>query len=55
MATQRARRAGVEQHIAFFKSVEDARELRRKVLQCFERAALPETSDVVGSPLQLPS
>ena len=39
---------GVEEHTQFFKSVEDARKFRRKVLQCFERAALPQTSSEVS-------
>ena len=38
---------GVEEHTQFFKSVDDARKFRRQVLQCFERAALPETTPEV--------
>lgn len=35
---------GVDQHTSFFKSAEDAAQLRRQVSQCFERSSLPETS-----------
>ena len=46
---------GVEEHTQFFKSVDDARKFRRRVLQCFERAALPETTPEVHRlpPLQV--
>ncbi|GBF96542.1 hypothetical protein Rsub_09125 [Raphidocelis subcapitata] len=36
---------GVQEHCFFFKSIEDAKALRRRVSECFERAALPATSD----------
>ncbi|GAB4815644.1 hypothetical protein N2152v2_002690 [Parachlorella kessleri] len=36
--------AGVEQHTNFFKTVEDASRLRLRVSECFERAALPQTT-----------
>ncbi|KAL6756599.1 type-II calcium-dependent NADH dehydrogenase [Haematococcus lacustris] len=35
---------GVESHCNFFKSIEDAKMLRNRVSECFERAALPVTS-----------
>ena len=35
-----------------FKSIEDAQALRQRVCECFERAALPGTSDKVLSCLQ---
>lgn len=42
---------GVQEHTFFFKSITDANKLRRQVSECFERAALPNTSQEV-SPLQ---
>lgn len=36
---------GVEQYCNFFKSIEDANAFRRRVTECFERAALPATPD----------
>ena len=44
---RRAPHAGVEQWTHYFKSIEDAHAFRRNVLQCFERAALPDTSEAV--------
>ena len=38
---------GVEEHTFFFKSITDANKLRRQVSECFERAALPNTSHEV--------
>ena len=38
---------GVQEHTFFFKSITDANKLRRQVSECFERAALPNTSDKV--------
>lgn len=38
---------GVQEHTFFFKSITDANKLRRQVSECFERAALPNTSDEV--------
>ncbi|KAI3439031.1 hypothetical protein D9Q98_001441 [Chlorella vulgaris] len=35
---------GVGQHTMFFKSVEDASRLRLRISECFERAALPQTT-----------
>jgi NADH dehydrogenase FAD-containing subunit len=35
---------GVQEHTSFFKSVEDASRLRLRVSECFERAALPQTT-----------
>ncbi|CAL5221824.1 g4081 [Coccomyxa viridis] len=35
---------GVGEHTIFFKSIEDANRLRRQVSECFERAALPHSS-----------
>lgn len=32
---------GVKEHCMFFKSIEDASALRRRISECFERAALP--------------
>lgn len=36
--------AGVKEHTTFFKTVEDASRLRLRVSECFERAALPQTT-----------
>jgi hypothetical protein len=36
---------GVQEYCNFFKSIEDAKALRRRVSECFERAALPATPD----------
>lgn len=36
---------GVQEHCQFFKSVEDANNLRRRISECFERAALPYTME----------
>jgi NADH:ubiquinone reductase (non-electrogenic) len=38
---------GVQEHTQFFKNVEDANRLRRRVSECFERASLPQTSEAV--------
>ncbi|KAK9914887.1 hypothetical protein WJX75_001929 [Coccomyxa subellipsoidea] len=35
---------GVAEHTYFFKSIDDANNLRRKVSECFERASLPAVS-----------
>jgi hypothetical protein len=35
---------GVKEHCMFFKSIENASALRRRVSECFERAALPYVS-----------
>lgn len=35
---------GVKDHCMFFKSIEDASALRRRISECFERAALPYVS-----------
>jgi len=35
---------GVKEHCMFFKSIEDAGALRRRISECFERAALPYVS-----------
>lgn len=35
---------GVSEHTNFFKSVEDAAKLRLRISECFERAALPQTT-----------
>ncbi len=35
---------GVKEHCQFFKSIEDANTLRRRISECFERAALPYVS-----------
>ena len=42
---------GVGEHTIFFKSIEDANRLRRQVSECFERAALPHTSQKVTPPV----
>lgn len=36
---------GVEQYANYFKSIEDANRLRNRVNECFERAALPATTE----------
>ncbi|XP_028788704.1 external alternative NAD(P)H-ubiquinone oxidoreductase B2, mitochondrial [Neltuma alba] len=36
---------GVEEHCHFLKEVEDAQKIRRTVIDCFERASLPNVSD----------
>ena len=41
---------GVQEHTFFFKSITDANKLRRQVSECFERAALPNTSQEVRHP-----
>jgi len=38
---------GVKEYCYFFKSIEDAKALRRRVSECFERAALPAVRVVV--------
>ena len=38
---------GVEEHTFFFKNIEDAHKLRRRVSECFERASLPQTTEEV--------
>lgn len=40
---------GVDQYCNYFKSIEDANSLRRRVSECFERAALPATPEEVRS------
>jgi hypothetical protein len=35
---------GVQEYCQFFKSIEDANALRRRISECFERAALPYVS-----------
>lgn len=39
---------GVEEHTFFFKNIEDANRLRRRVSECFERASLPQTTEEVA-------
>lgn len=39
---------GVAQYCNFFKSIEDANSLRRRVSECFERASLPATPEAVS-------
>jgi NADH:ubiquinone reductase (non-electrogenic) len=39
---------GVKEHCMFFKSIEDANSLRRRISECFERAALPYVSHTLG-------
>ena len=39
--------AGVAEHTNFFKSLEDATRLRLRISECFERAALPQTTEEV--------
>ena len=41
---------GVQEHAFFFKSIADAHNLRQRVCECFERAALPTIPEQV-SPL----
>ena len=36
---------GIKEHAFFMKSISDARKVRKRVLECFEIAALPTTSD----------
>jgi NADH dehydrogenase FAD-containing subunit len=36
---------GVREHALFLKDVGDARRIRKRILACFEKAALPTTSD----------
>ncbi|XP_076935892.1 external alternative NAD(P)H-ubiquinone oxidoreductase B2, mitochondrial-like [Bidens hawaiensis] len=36
---------GVEEHCLYLKEVEDAQKIRRKVIDCFEKASLPNVSD----------
>lgn len=40
--------SGVKEHCMFFKSIEDASNLRKRVSECFERAALPYVSVACG-------
>ena len=42
-----ARMQGVQQYAFFFKSIADAHNLRQRVCECFERAALPTITDQV--------
>jgi hypothetical protein len=37
---------GVQEYCQFFKSIEDASALRRRISECFERAALPYVSRI---------
>lgn len=39
---------GVADHCMFFKSIEDASALRKRISECFERAALPYVSRMPG-------
>jgi NADH:ubiquinone reductase (non-electrogenic) len=39
---------GVKEHCMFFKSIEDASALRRRISECFERAALPYVSTLLN-------
>lgn len=39
---------GVSDHCMFFKSIEDASALRRRISECFERAALPYVSNSIA-------
>ena len=41
-------RQGVQEHTFFFKSIANANALRQRVCECFERAALPQTSQKVS-------
>lgn len=41
---------GVNEHCHFLKSLEDAHNLRMRVTECFERAALPHVSRCEGAP-----
>ncbi|MEW5317674.1 MAG: hypothetical protein WDW38_008956 [Sanguina aurantia] len=45
---------GVAQYCNFFKSIEDANSLRRRVSECFERASLPATPEAVLARLHAP-
>eukprot|EP00929_Paragymnodinium_shiwhaense_P074584 TRINITY_DN38181_c0_g1_i1.p1 TRINITY_DN38181_c0_g1~~TRINITY_DN38181_c0_g1_i1.p1 ORF type:complete len:634 (-),score=152.87 TRINITY_DN38181_c0_g1_i1:401-2215(-) len=36
---------GVDEHCVFLKSIDDARDIRRRVTECFEYAELPELSE----------
>ncbi|WIA41047.1 hypothetical protein OEZ86_004683 [Tetradesmus obliquus] len=36
---------GVREHCQFFKTIEDASRLRKRISECFERAALPNTTE----------
>jgi NADH:ubiquinone reductase (non-electrogenic) len=36
---------GVDEHCVYFKTIDDALKLRRRVSECFERAALPATTE----------
>ena len=44
---------GVKDHTMFFKTVEDAARLRLRISECFERAALPQTTPEVGGTFPL--
>lgn len=51
---------GVQEYCNFFKSIEDAKALRRRVSECFERAALPAVRGagaalVAAVPVSLPT
>ena len=48
---------GVAENTFFFKSIDDANRLRRQVSECFERAALPQSSQQVCDepPSELPA
>lgn len=46
---------GVQEHAFFFKSIANANALRQRVCECFERAALPQTSQQVCVHLHCPS
>ena len=41
---------GVQEHTMFFKNIDDANRLRRRMSDCFERASLPQTSEEVRGP-----
>jgi NADH dehydrogenase FAD-containing subunit len=38
---------GVQEHTMFFKNIDDANRLRRRMSDCFERASLPQASEEV--------
>lgn len=42
---------GVEKYCFFLKTVADARSIRQRIIECFERASSPTTSDVEKSRL----
>lgn len=42
---------GVKENAFFMKDIEDARKVRRRILECFEIASLPTTSDAIRQQL----